>query len=68
MIGGILIKIGTGGIKLWGQINVYILSYYYLHDKENFKINSLDLLCTIFLIPNAIMMFYSTKLSIRFGY
>ena len=40
IIGGMLVSLTIGTVYLWGNINIYITSYYRLHGNPNLKLTS----------------------------
>lgn len=67
LVGACMVKFSTSVISTWGNINLYILSYFW-HQGENIteSTNPTILLLTVF--PMIIATLFATKLSNKFGY
>ena len=67
MIGSLLIQFSAGLIPVWGNANLYFLSYFKNnHEHVDKDTNSWILLATV--IPMSIFIVFSAKLSNYFGY
>ena len=62
LLGAILVKIGVGGIMIWGQLSLYFFSYFRLKD-ESVQVSEVSLLLNLAIIPVGVGMFYSNKVA-----
>lgn len=66
-IGVFLFKFATGVIILWGQVNIYLMSYFYSFNNA-LKISRANLLINIATIPTLIAMIFSVQIAQRVGF
>ena len=68
LVGGCLVHLVLGSFYLWGNINVYVTSYYRLHSDRNLTITVSSALFCLMLLGISIGFFFTLPLAKKLGF
>lgn len=68
LLGGSLVHLVLGSFYLWGNINVYVTSYYRIHSDNSLTITLASALFCLMLLGISIGFFFGVPLAIKCGY
>ena len=66
-VGASFLFFGMGGVLIWGQVSIYIFSFY-RQDNENLSIGTTQLILNIAILPITIGMVFSLNLAEKIGF
>ena len=68
ILGGCLVHLVLGSFYLWGNINIYVTSYYRIHSDNSLNISTSSALFCLMLLGISIGFFFGMSLSSKMGY